>query len=212
MRPGRDINHAHPSRAEVKETVKLYLCSSAGLSRTVEGRICHCTIYGSCCGCSVKLPRRRFCVFCSRAGAIAGIRKKIKPSWYSQNCDTSLWAGSRHFRTLHPIIHNLFQYYISIYAKVHLVRFGFCFTCNNFLPIFLVSSMTASYSLQLSEFYYSNNLWPEVQLMEILFVTFILSSRSFLPLILKCFPYNLFIEHFQNIFPSQSETTNSVFT
>lgn len=38
MRPGRDINHAHPSRAEVKETVKLYLCSSAGLSRTVEGR------------------------------------------------------------------------------------------------------------------------------------------------------------------------------
>lgn len=74
-RPGRDINHAHPSSAEVKEIVKLYLYSSAGPWRTVLGRICHFTLYGSCCGCSVQLSRRRICVFCSRADAVAGIRK-----------------------------------------------------------------------------------------------------------------------------------------
>jgi hypothetical protein len=37
-RPGRDINHTHPSSAEVKDRVELYIHSLSGLSWPVLGR------------------------------------------------------------------------------------------------------------------------------------------------------------------------------
>jgi hypothetical protein len=44
-RPGRGVNHPHPSSAEVKERVELYLCSPSGPSWPLLGRTLPLLIY-----------------------------------------------------------------------------------------------------------------------------------------------------------------------
>ena len=90
-RPGRDIYHAHPSSAEVKEVVKLNLYSSAGPSWTVVGRI-------------VILPFTDHAVVvqgqhllnCRVTALVYSVLEQTpllefeNLSWFSQNCGTSL--------------------------------------------------------------------------------------------------------------------------
>jgi len=60
-RPGRDVDHPLPSRADVKERVELYLCSQSGPSWSVLG-----WIYGEC-ECWLRSNSKRRVLTCSVA-------------------------------------------------------------------------------------------------------------------------------------------------
>jgi hypothetical protein len=67
-RPGRGVNHPHPSSAKVKERVELYLYSSAGLSLPVPSRaIYFINTYTKVAGCCMLRGVR-----CQRPGFVSG--------------------------------------------------------------------------------------------------------------------------------------------